>query len=301
MYRSEKLYLTIDNIIPDSEVYPICIPSYNRPEAKLLKELKRNGNGLRVILFVRKEQYELYSQYSDVFKIVKLKNVANIGQTRNAIVRYCVKSRIPKIFMLDDDISLCEFIVPSITSEGHKALRPYYTHKGSSHKINKYFFKMWMWYLSKASTKVSISSAGRKRDWWNIQNANAQPIYNSGSVIQCVCVNVKLLHKHGINYRDSDICGIEDYAIQYDCMRAGLYTLIIKDLVYDCPTMGRTEGGCDYSEGVEKVMRKRMKLFMENVIGKETDLVITKETMSGIPSVRFKWGKFRVKETEKVW
>lgn len=73
MYRSEKLYLTIDNIIPDSEVYPICIPSYNRPEAKLLKELKRNGNGLRVILFVRKEQYELYSQYSDVFKIVKLK------------------------------------------------------------------------------------------------------------------------------------------------------------------------------------------------------------------------------------
>lgn len=300
MYRSEKLCNTVDKIIPDSKIYPICIPSYGRPDAKLLQSLSKQD--LPVILFIRKEQYDIYEKYKDVFKIVKLIGVNNIGQTRHKIVQYCIYKKIPKIFMLDDDINLCDFILPSVTSGGHKALRPYCTHKGTPYRINKHFFKMWMWYLSKADKKVAISSAGRKRDWWGMQYANAQPIYNSGSVIQCVCLNIKLLHKYDINYIDSDVCGIEDYAIQYHCMKSGLYTLIIKDLVYDCPTMGKNIGGCDYSEGVTETLNKRMKLFMENVVSEEDKkYMTTKITRSGIPSIRFKWNHFRVKEEDEVW
>lgn len=303
MYRSEKLYNHVDKMIPDNKIYPVCVPSYNRPDAKLLQALKENPR-IPVILFIRKEQVKMYDEYSNLrsFKIVKLSNVNNIGQTRNAIVRYCVANRIPKIFMLDDDINLCDFIVPSVTSGGHEAMRPYCTHNGTPYKINTYFFKMWMYYMRKASHKVALSSAGRKRDWWGMQNANAQPIYNSGSVIQCMYLNIKLLSKYDINYMDSEICGIEDYAIQYHCMKAGLYTLIIKDLVYDCPTMGSNDGGCEYTEGVTETMTKRMKLFMENVISDEDKKYIeTKTTRSNVPSVRFKWNHFRVKEENKVW
>lgn len=112
-----------------------------------------------------------------------------------------------------------------------------------------------------------------------------------------------MLHKYDINYIDSDVCGIEDYAIQYHCMKSGLYTLIIiKDLVYDCPTMGKNIGGCDYSEGVTETLNKRMKLFMENVVSEEDKkYMTTKITRSGIPSIRFKWNHFRVKEEDEVW
>lgn len=282
-------------MIPDSKVYPVCIPSYNRPDAKLLQILQHED--VPVYLFIRKEQYEMYSKYSDKFKIIKLSNVHNIGQTRNAIIRYCIKHKIPKIFMLDDDIYFCDFMLPSVTSGNKEAMRPYCTHTGGSYTVKPYFFKMWMQYLREADPRVAISSAGGKSDWWNIRNANSTPIYNSGSPIQCIYVNVRLLHNHGINYMDSDICGIEDYALQYHCMKAGLYTYVVKDLVYGCPTMGANEGGCDYSSGMIETMTKRMELFMENVIEDEDKpYITTKVAKSGIPSVRFNWNYWRIKE-----
>ena len=61
MYRSEKLCNTVDKIIPDSKIYPICIPSYGRPDAKLLQSLSKQD--LPVILFIRKEQYDIYEKY----------------------------------------------------------------------------------------------------------------------------------------------------------------------------------------------------------------------------------------------
>lgn len=295
MYRSEELYQKIDKMIPNDKIYPVCIPSYSRPNAKLLHLIKNED--IPVILFIRKEQYNIYKEYEGVFKIVKLNNVNNIGQTRNAIIRYCIKNKIPKIFMLDDDINLCDFTLPSLTSGGKKAMRPYCTHTGGSYTVKPYFFKMWMYYLKEADPKVAISSAGGKSDWWNIRYANQAPVYNSSSTIQCVFINVKLLHKHGINYMDSEVCGIEDYALQYHCMKAGLYTYVVKDLVYDSPTMGSNEGGCDYSSGMVETMTKRMELFMKNVIKDEDKKhITTKITKSGIPSVRFNWNYWRIKE-----
>lgn len=301
MYRSENLYFKIDRLIKDEDIFPICVPSYGRPKSKLLQFLIAEPK-LKVLLFIRTEEKDIYKEYYQYshFTIVPLKEVNNIGQTRQKIVKYCTAKKIPEIFMLDDDIYFCDFLLPSITSGGKPAMRPYCTHSKGSYQVKPYFFKMWMMYLKKyGNNKVAISGAGGKADWWNIKNRGSKAVFNSSSTLQCIHLNTKLLKKYNITYKDSEECGIEDYAIQYHCMKAGLLTYTIKDLVYGCPTMGSNNGGCDYSIGVKETMEKRMKLFIDNIIEEEDKYRVTlKTTKSGIPSVRFSWSKWRVTESE---
>lgn len=122
MYRAEKQAREYCKKIKDQDLYPICIPSYRRPDAILIKKLYNDYPELNVILFVRKENYQEYEKYSDKFKIVKLKNVSNIGETRAAIVKYCWDKEIDNIFMFDDDIHLLDFMQPSVT----KKRKPFY-------------------------------------------------------------------------------------------------------------------------------------------------------------------------------
>lgn len=79
-YRAELLYNNIDKLIKDSEIFPICVPSYSRPNAPFLRYV----DDLPVVLFIRKEQKDLYKQYQDRCHIVQLENVEEIGQTRKS-------------------------------------------------------------------------------------------------------------------------------------------------------------------------------------------------------------------------
>ena len=78
MYRSEYLYRNIDKLIQDSEVFPICVPSYNRPNASLLKYSK----AIPLWLFVREEQMEMYKEYQGICKIIPCSPTADMLQER---------------------------------------------------------------------------------------------------------------------------------------------------------------------------------------------------------------------------
>lgn len=90
MYRTEKFAAKFtENPI---QLDPICVASYSRPNAVLLNELSKNNTFKGSLLFIRKEEYAAYERWSDFFKIIRLKNVDNVGDTRRLVVNYCTRA-----------------------------------------------------------------------------------------------------------------------------------------------------------------------------------------------------------------
>ena len=290
-YRAELLYNNIDKLIQDSEIFPICVPSYSRPNAPFLKYV----DDLPVVLFIRKEQKDLYKQYQDKCHIVQLEDVEEIGQTRKAIVDWAIRNKLSNIFMIDDDISHLSYLLPGKSSKSDKEfMKMYSTIYNIPEAIDKKIFKMWIWLIRQCSDKLTISGAGAKSDWWNIQYKDSQAIYNSGSTIQCIHLNIDNLKNYGINYIDTRIGGTEDYSLQYQVMASGLYTTIFKDLVFRVPGVGSGSGGNSTSEELIQKYQKFIQLFQDNILQeKDRDRVGTKISKGGIPSIKFNWNKWR--------
>lgn len=294
MYRAEILYNHIDTLIKDDEIYPICVPSYNRPNAPFLKFV----DNLPVILFIRREQEELYKDYKDRCKIVLLDNVEEIGQTRKAIVDWAIKHNISNIFMLGDDVTLLSFMMPGKSSQSDKEfMKPYVTINNIPESPDKKVFKMWIWMLRHCSNKVTISGAGNRGDRWNLSYKDSKASYNSSSVIQCVHLNIDNLKKYRINYTDTRIGGTEDYTLQYQIMAAGLYSCLFSDLVYRSPAVGNGTGGNSNNEELVKKYNNFIQLFQRNIMAREdTSKVGVKVSKGGVPSIKFNWAQWRSKE-----
>ena len=293
MYRSELLYNNIDKFIEDSHIYPICIPSYNRPDSPFLKSVQ--GLGLPIVLFIRKEQYDLYKGYQDNCEIVLLEEVNEIGETRKAIVDWAIKNRISNIFMIDDDISHLSFLMPGKSSKSDKEfMKMYSTIYGTSEGIDPKIFKMWIWLINRCDEKLTISGPGAKSDWWNIQYKDSTAVYNSGSTIQCIHLNIDNLKKFGLNYINTNIGGTEDYTLQYLVMSSGLYCSIFKDLVFRVPGVGSGNGGNTSNEELIQKYTRFINLFFTNILlDSDKGRVSTKVSKGGIPSVKFNWNKWR--------
>lgn len=295
MYRTEKLASYIDEVISYEEIFPICIPSYNRPDATLLKKLKNKG--LKVYLFIRKEQLKLYKKYKEVYNIITLEDVHDIGETRAAIVDWCIKNKISNIFLFDDDIYNIDYMAPGVTRNGNLVMRPACTNNSEGFDIWIRALKIWVYLIKhKCSRKVAISAPGGKADWWNIRYKGAPLKYNSSSLIQCIHLNIRLLAKNSLNYESVHIVGCEDYALQFKAMSKGLNTLVFKDLVYHCPSVGSTSGGCSelYENGLEEWRDESIELFLKNVVKNDSHPGIKqKTTKSGNKSIGFNWNYWR--------
>ena len=298
MYRSQKLYKQVKH--SESEIWPICIPTYNRPNALILKALDTYPE-LPYILFIRNdpEQKKLYRPYKDRCKIVLLNNVENIGQTRAAIVRWCIKNSIWNIFMMDDDIDELDFLYPHETRNGKVCMRAARQNMGRDYKgVSPFVLRMWMRMLEDCRDDLTISTPAYRPDSWHMKNKDADIVYNQGACIQCIHLNIKNLYNAGINYRDTEECGNEDYALQFDVMSAGLTTCVLHDLMYGCPAVGSLEGGnedaCNHSPLTERY-KGFIKSFLENVAKGDHPGIRVKESKSGIPSIKFNWNYWKVK------
>lgn len=300
MYRSQKLYKEVKN--EDFDIFPICVPSYNRPDPVILRALDEYPE-LPFILFIRntKEQKTLYKHWRGRCRIVLLDDVENIGQTRRAIVDWCIQNRIPSIFMMDDDIDELDFLYPHETNNGNVCMRAARQNMGRPYKgVNPFTLRMWMRMIQSSRTDLTISSPAYRPDSWQMKNADADLVYNGGSCIQCIHLNIKNLHRNGVNYRDTEECGNEDYALQFDVMTAGLTTCVFRDLMYGCPAVGSKPGGCENASGIADVKERYnryIKLFLKNVSGKDHPGIKVKNTRSSaLNSIKFNWKYWKIEE-----
>lgn len=290
MYRSEVLYNYINEFITDDEIYPICIPSYSRPDGSFLVDAKNKN--LPVYLFIRREQEQLYAQYKGVYNIVLVDNVHNIGETRKAIVDWAIKNNYDNIFMLDDDISNMDFTMPGQAMSGRYYMKRRCTLLHLKEEIQPYVFKMWQWLIGRCDPKLTLSSPGYQPQYWDLKNADLPIQYNASAINGCFHVNVKNLTSHNLNYLSSNVCGNEDYSIQYLVMRAGLLTTIFKDLTYNTESIGTNEGGCNAAdpEPIKERYIRYINLFNTNVLDPEdSHRMTTKVSKSGVPSLKFLW------------
>ena len=298
MYRAEFLFKHIDELVRDDEVFPICVPSYNRPQAPLLSKY---GDKLPIVIFIRREQEEMYARYKGVCRIVLIDDVHDLGETRVKIVDWAYKSGYDNIFMLDDDISCGTFLVPGKSTKSDKYFMKFYeTVNNLEWGMDLKFYKMWVWMIKHCDERLTLSGPGARSDFWDLKNANKALPYNSNSVIQCVHLNIRNLKENNINYASNVLEGAEDYALQYKIMAEGLYTIAFRDLAFVVPGVGTTTGGCNASEKVKDLharYREFIRRFMENVLDEENAYRVgTKTSKGGIPSVKFNWIRWRIQD-----
>jgi hypothetical protein len=291
-YRSELLYEYAKEHIRDQDVPPILVPSYNRPDAKLLQRLLVEPE-LPVILCVRREQEELYSRWKDKCAFLLLDNVHDIAETRAEIVRQ-VSPYLNQAFMFDDDINELDYLIPSLTRNGVESMR---TSKLNTGYVARYIdiLKMWLCLIEQADSKLTLSSLLYRPDSWHLKNKNAPTEYNNGACIQCVHLNIKNLNNHQIQYKPHALVGNEDYALQFDIMSRGLLTTVFKDLMYGCPAVNSHPGGCENANGYSDA-HERYRWYVSCAKQYYKDhpgvrYITTKRT--GIESVKFNWKYWR--------
>lgn len=296
MYRSQKLYKEVKNA--DFEIFPICVPSYNRPDPVILKSLETYPE-LPFILFIRntKEQKKLYKHWRGKCKIVLLDDVNDLGETRAAIVNWCVENKIPQVFMMDDDIDELDFLYPHETRNGTVCMRAARQNMGRAYKgVNPFTLRMWMRWIQSSDKKLTLSTPLYRPDSWHMKNENAPIVYNSGACSQCIHVNIKNLYKSQLNYASTADNGVEDYALQFKVMTAGLLTTVFTDLMYNCPAINSHPGGCENANGYSDP-NERYKMyaekFIQNVSGKNHPGITVKIARSGVPSIKFNWKYWR--------
>lgn len=294
MYRSQNMAKAANKNFTDSDIFPICVPSYNRPHPKIVDCADER---LPLVFFVRREQLDEYRYLREKFRVVPIDGVSNIGETRAKILKWARVKRYNNIFMLDDDIQQVDYLYPFTLESGNECMRAntLNTRKKGSY-LDPTAFKIWMLWLERLDPDVAISSPSYRPDSWHMKKAGADMMYNSGACIQCIHLNVELLHEYNIRYESSDVVGNEDYALQFHIMDKGLKSCILTDLVYNCPPINQNAGGCQgasgYNDPTERY-KKYIKLFKNNVSGKDHPGVLTKQTRTGFESIKFNWKYWR--------
>ena len=302
LYRTQKLYKEIKN--EDFPIYPICIPTYNRPDARILTALDTYPE-LPFILFIRntKDQKALYKKWKSRCKIVLLDDVDNIGATRAAIINWCIENKVSRIFMLDDDVDELDFLYPHETRNGTLCMRAARQNMGRAYKgVNPFTLRMWMKVIESSRKDLTLATPAYRPDSWHMKNKDADLKYNDGACIQCVYINVKNLYRAKINYRDTEDCGNEDYALQFDIMSKGLTTCVFHDFMYGCPAVGSIEGGNEDACKIKDIKERYehfIELFVKNVSKGEHEGIRIARSKSNIPSIKFNWKYWKTKIQEE--
>ncbi len=285
-YRSCKVCERLKN---QPLTIPICIPTYGRPDSAMSKVWKANPE-LPCIFFVRAEQKELYQNLkSSGAKIVYLKNVTNIGDTRRKICDWAITKGYTDIFMFDDRVKRVSVLAPRLSRTGRYNMGTVPEYKSIVDAL-----RLWE-YLIKLYTP-DISGCPHSGYTFDINNAGQSPKRFGVDCQIAIHLNVNNLYQNGIKYKDVEICGSEDAQINFDILEAKLKYMVFLDLEYDnIPSSDDLKGGIS---GVEQNSRKERfttycTRFMKNICGENHPGVKIKEDKRGIPYIRFNWAYYR--------
>lgn len=258
---------------------PVFVPSYKRPNATFLRRSMICFTR-PLYVFVRKEELNDYKwvKKRPNTHLICLKNVHDIGETRAAMVRYAIKHKIPKIFMLDDDITSLAFVT-------------YDKEKGfctTSNRNVKWKEQNWepvfdCWERNWTDEVLFGLRYRRYIFSFSPEELNKK---ERASLAACVGVNIKLLAKYKINYRSNVYIGSEDLYLQFECVKAGLKTCVINSLCYDCPAMFEGTGGCTEKE-FDSWRNNHAQLAWE--ASEHSPYLIIRKNTSGHTTIKLNW------------
>lgn len=300
--------IDIDSIIPNESIIPIAIPSYKRPEARLLKTLSSTDYPGRVMVFVRKEELKSYkSVWGDRFEFVPLRGVRNLGETRAEMVNWCLDNDISEIIMMDDDITAFDYMVKGCKKNGEPCLKTYQNSVCEQLGVNPTAIKLWQLYLKEAKENypIALSSVAYRTYSWHYDNTKKPWSLNDGYCNQVFYLDLELLKENSINYVSSDVCFNEDKYMQYQVMSSGLYSLVFNEFSYSVSTAGHISDGsgcaemygCQNGYSEERLFtayKNGTKKFIKNVLNEEDNhRCIRKVNRQGMYEIKFVWKHWR--------
>lgn len=199
-------------------VYPILIPSKNRPNSKLFNSLKTDNLLFNII--VEPQDYETYQDagYKDNL-IILPENNRGLAYSRNFILNLARNSKYSWFWMLDDDITNFYETIDNKT----KITNPTNALSIAEDVLTKQKG------IGQLGLEYQQFAWSQKKDF----------AVNSYCDV-CVCINVQATKK--INYRE-EVLLKEDRDFTLQILSKGYQTLRVSKSAFSCPKNGSNKGG----------------------------------------------------------
>lgn len=225
--------------------WQIFIPTYNRPTIAALKMLTYEKNkDLRLTLVLRPSEYDsAVAKYKDSrLSFLKLDDkTSNIGDTRRQIVEHAEQIGLDYCVMIDDGI---EDIYDTSNKDA-----------GLVRLIDKMISDK---EASEYSDYLAIIGVLRNDRLLHRYRSIGEK-YLTRAPYQFVCIDLDKIKKQGINYKSSDIVGLEDAAFFVDCLKSGLACFNDLDIVMDGAKSDSKKVGGNHLEDEDIAEEYRLK------------------------------------------
>lgn len=261
MYRTRERYETLKD---EPLKYPICVPSYNRPDNGFIQWVKKTPNLPKenLYMFIRNtpEQKTLYKPLSKWVNLVLIPaSTKDVGETRRHIIDWGVKHGHKLLFMLDDRVNGVWWLEP-VVRNGKAYLDV------AKDSTPTQAFKLWAdQHILNGMLMTGISSKGFH---WMTDRINypIEPLNGTGVAV-CIGVSPIELVNSGVNYKSISEAGVEDLQILYQLLINKLPFCMLHDFCYNqvppCASGGNSEEGLARDER----LLKYKKLFWEKSLG----------------------------------
>ena len=296
-YRTELWYKEVkDKLLR----MPLCVPSYNRPNAPIFtSNLYKSLGKDNLFIFIRdtKEQYDLYKGLESNCTLVPLpKDVKEIGLTRESILQWGISNKYENLVMVDDRAKNLVTLVPGLTKNNKLCLKPVsWSTPLITLKIWEYIHKLY---------NTTISYAVFQPVSWYPNRINSKFIL--GGFTEAICINLNDCKKYDLHYKNVWEYGVEDTRFLWLCLKQGLSALQFTDLAYkEIPPeyMNQTTGsGATSKDFIQKSMTRKdrieylLKLFVEKSLGG-----VWKQPIEGFKYHTLKDGQIQVTFNWKEW
>lgn len=266
MYRTEKIYSHLGEDLK----YPICVPSYGRPDNGFIKWVQSKNFDIpkdNLFMFVRKteEQANMYKPLKKYVNIVYIDpDTKDAGDTRRQIVEWGYKKGHDLIFMPDDRVNGIWWL-NTVERNGRTFLD---VDKRSTPKTA---FQIWAKeHLKKGMVATSISSKGFH--WMeNRVNKPIEPLNGGSGLFSCVALSPKPIIENDANYRPIEETGVEDVYITYALLTHRLPICNLSDICFSlCPyvDVGGNTGTFPNMDRNDRHLKVK-KMFWEKTLGLE--------------------------------
>ena len=293
-YRTELWYTEVKD---QPLRMPLCIPSYNRPNALVFSSPIVTSVGKdNVMVFIRNtpEQQSKYSVVADKVTLVTLPDwVTELGTTREAILQWGLSKGYHNLVMIEDRARNLATVVPALTRNNKLVLKvaPWSTP----------LITLKIWEHMQTLYNTTLSYATFHENSWYPENINKAP--SVAGFTEAICVNLDDCRHYDLHYASTWEYGMEDARFLWLALTKGLPAYQFTDIVYkEIPPekMAQNTGSglaCTDLHSIQLPRKDRMEklwdLFVENTLGYKWG--------DPIPGFRYTTLKDGQKELRFIW
>lgn len=262
----------------------IYVPTYGRKQPAILSMLDKDVN-ICINLCVRTEDYRngFYDHLKNIWRINIIpigENIHDIGETRQAILKYCYDRNIQYCTMIDDGITN----IKDTTSR-----------MSISQCVENAIYKMRNDVFSDL-----VFMYGFYREGMRYIGVHKDDTYFVGLTQQAFVIDVSKCYKHNIIFKPLNVCGIEDIAFLLDGIKEGLITIGNTNLVIEGKMPNKPEIGGNHKSLSNKDLASRydsqhkvLEKYIGNIYGMSLEKKFRKSLNESVTYAILNYAYFR--------